>query len=185
MAQRGPRMGSAPAWQLNKASLLRVTVATGFIWLRPGPACDAVGKEQPEGKGALGSIPAATAWDAGCGPGMLLLCPCKWPGHSPAFPCPVRALIPPHPILAVGRLYGGPAKCFLLGLLGHPEHCSCHATGSALPNSGTGGDGQSQGGAWCLGAIALVLGAFSAGALGHLASSIPHPCLCCSPRLWT
>lgn len=48
------------------AVLLRVTVATDFILLKPGPACDAVGKEQLRGEressvpgGRLGTVPAA------------------------------------------------------------------------------------------------------------------------------
>lgn len=47
------------------AVLLRVTVATDFILLKPGPACDAVGKEQLRGGegelgagGRLGMVPA-------------------------------------------------------------------------------------------------------------------------------
>lgn len=79
MEKRGPRSGAWArllAWQLYIASLLPVTVATGFILLKPGPACDAVGKEQLRGDEVLragcwgrrlGSVPAATIWDPGAG----------------------------------------------------------------------------------------------------------------------
>lgn len=50
-------------------------------------------------------------WNAA--PGCSPCAPANGLGHSPALPCPVRALVPSYPILVAGRLYGCPAPCFL------------------------------------------------------------------------
>uniref|UniRef100_A0A8B9CI90 DUF4657 domain-containing protein n=1 Tax=Anser brachyrhynchus TaxID=132585 RepID=A0A8B9CI90_9AVES len=79
---------------------LRVTVATDFILLKPGPACDVVGKEQLRGDGELGAggrlgkVPATlvsalassrgAGWAASAMRFGLALCPPTW-GRWVAF----------------------------------------------------------------------------------------------------
>lgn len=127
------------------ASLLRVTVATDFILLKPGPACDAVGKEQLRGDEVLragcwgrrlGSVPAATVRDPGAGwagdarglgphsvslqtaslgTATRLSTTCQGSGPIHSLHSCLRSL----PGSSRKGFYGSPAPRFLLGFLGH------------------------------------------------------------------
>lgn len=84
------------AWQFNTqkylysvylAALLWVTVATGFIFPKPGLACDVLGKEQPRGEGGMKFSTLGGALGCSRGDRAVSL---AW-GQPPALPrlCPI------------------------------------------------------------------------------------------------
>lgn len=107
-------------------------MATGFILLKPGLACDVVGKEQPRGEGGMKFWELGRSLGTGCSRGDLAVS-LPW-GQPPAFP---RLCSIPFAPAGKGRFgFRGSIPIFCWA----PQHCSLQVCRIQVL-AGRGGDG--------------------------------------------